>query len=140
MVLHTALLRTHIYTTCTHTATKDWDTFLHEYIYGWQYRLVNWVLKEEQHPVHVVRYEDLQQDTVSELKKMLNFLNISYNDTDIKLRLKDGYDRPHNHDDFERYSSEQKEFTKSILMATISLMESSSIHVLKLHEYLTSFQ
>ena len=71
---------------------------------------------------------------------MLNFLNISYKDIDIELRLKDCYDRPHNLDDFARYSSEQKEFIRSTLMATISLVESSNIHVLKLHEYLTSFQ
>ena len=108
---------------------------------------MNWVLNEAQYPVHVVRYEDLQQDTIGEVKKMLKFLNVSYEDVDVESRMnqKESLQTFHRkHDassDFEHYTPEQTaRLKKSLLKAVKEAEACNKSSTLGLDEYLTFFQ
>ena len=66
----------------------------------------------DNHPVHVVSYEDLQNDTVREVEKILDFLHFPYSHEDLIQRLRVNFTtfrRPHMNDGFQHFSPEQKE-------------------------------
>ena len=113
---------------------------------SWRLRLRNWVTDSmQQHlPVHVVRYEDLINDTVKEVGRMLDFLNINYNKEDLGNKLRDDFTvfkREHSQDDFEHYSPQQKLHMKSVLQEAIRMAEEGNkAEILRLHEYLGSFE
>ena len=107
----------------------------------WKLRLTNWVLSpSDEHPVHVVRYEDLKKNTAVELAKILNFLKIPYSDEYLRLSLQDDFTkfkRKHVSDNFQHYSSSQKQHIKDVLFQTISLAElANKTNALRLDEYL----
>ena len=106
----------------------------------WKLRITNWVLKStHEHPVHVVQYEDLKKDTPGEISKILTFLHVPNNLEDISLRLQEdftSFKRQHVDDNFEHFSSSQKEHIKSVLLDTINLMQSTENELLDLEEYL----
>ena len=128
-----------------YTANKEWDHFLHDYVHWWRIRLQKWVIHETRHPVHVVRYEDLQQDTVGEVVKMLNFLNVSYNTLDVESKLKEDFGAFHRkHDpgsEPEHYTVEQKSLIRTALEAASTEAKAhNKSSLLRLDEYLISFQ
>ena len=109
----------------------------------WKSRIINWVLKSsDEHPVHVVRYEDLKKDTPGELSKILTFLRIPHTVKDISSRLLEDFTtfkRRHVNDNFEHYSRSQKQYIKSVLLDTIKLTQStdrSILDIMHLEEYL----
>ena len=121
-----------------------WDKFLHKYLEMWSTRLINWVINNTGHPVHVVRYKDLKQDTVKEVKKMLNFLKVEFDDQELESRLTEDFDTFHrkhtNADNYEHYSLEQREYMKTMLQHTIKMAEARGKQdLLGLHEYLEPF-
>ena len=50
------------------------------------------------HPILVVKYEDLVSNTTLQVKKMLDFLNFSYAEEDLKKKLESKH-----YDIFHRY-------------------------------------
>lgn len=128
---------------CPNAAIPKWDLFLHKYMNSWRLRLRNWVTDSMQ-PVHVVRYEDLINDTVKKVGRMLDFLNINYNKEDLRNRLRDDFTvfkREHSENDFEHYSPQQKLQMKSVLQEAIRMAEEGNkADILRLHEYLGSFE
>ena len=118
-----------------------WNKFLYTYMEMWKSRLINWVLNStNDHPVHIVRYEDLQKNRPGELAKLLTFLKIPYSDKDLLLSLHDDFKtfkRQHINDHFEHYSRSQKEHIQYVLLDTIKLVRAANkTHLLKLEEYL----
>ena len=86
--------------------------FVERYLDRWKERTINWVLMNKRHPVHVVSYEDLQNDTVREVEKILDFLHFPYSHEDLIQRLRvdfNTFQRPHMNDGFQHFSPEQKE-------------------------------
>ena len=123
------------------TGIAEWNTFVSEYAKGWKARIINWVLNEDERPVHVVRYEDLKKDTATEVAKMLDFLGIEYtNRQDIYQRICQGYTefkRIHTaSDDFEHFTQEERYIIgsaiKDVLIAAKAVNKS---HILRLEEY-----
>ena len=87
---------------------KDWSTRLHQ-----------WVINQDKYPVHILRYEDLRQDFVGEIEKVLLFLNVVYDSDALKSKLSEDYTeyrRPHYSDVFEHYSEKQKELVRSVVL------------------------
>ena len=113
------------------------------YMKEWSTRLHQWVIDQNTHPVHVMRYEDLRQDTVIEIEKTLTFLNVSYDSDTLERELSEGYsefERPHRCDDFEHFSDEQKQFMMSVLLDLNEAAEKANkSHLLRLSEYFYSF-
>ena len=107
----------------------------------WKSRLRNWVLDSSRQAVHVVRYEDLQQDVPREVAKMLSFLKIPFSKDELPLRLESDFTtfkRKHTNDNFEHYSISQTEHIRSVLMDTIKLaQEANKSDILRIEEYLT---
>ena len=104
-------------------------------------RLKNWVIdSSHDRPVLVVRYEDLSNNTVGEVGRMLNFLNITYDEKELGEKLRTDFTlfkRKHNSDDFEHYSSAQKQYVKSVLLQAIEMAEEvNKAELLRLNEYL----
>ena len=127
-------------------AVPEWDHFLHKYMISWMLRLRNWVTDsmQQRRPVHVVRYEDLINDTVKEVGRMLDFLNVNYNKEDLRNKLREDFTvfkREHSSDNFEHYSPQQKLHMKSVLQEAIRMAEQGNkTEILRLHEYLDSFE
>lgn len=123
---------------------EPWDSFLHRYMKYWKKRLEYWVLTQDTYPVHVLRYEDLQKDTLGEVRKVLDFLNVSYNPNVLAARLMEDYSefhRQHGKERFEPYSLEQKQMLRSVISETIELAERKrKAQLLHLNEYLFSIQ
>ena len=86
--------------------------FVERYLDRWKERTINWVLMNKRHPVHVVSYEDLQNDTVREVEKILDFLHFPYSHEDLIQRLRvdfTTFQRHHMNDGFQHFSPKQKE-------------------------------
>ena len=92
--------------------------------------------------MHVVRYEDLQNDRVREVERILDFLHFSYNHVDVVSALEEDYSvfqRSHGHDHFQHYSAEQKEMLRTTLLDVIELASMrEKAYLLHLNEYLQS--
>lgn len=126
--------------------SDSWDEFLHSYMTFWVERVQNWVLVEHSgdHPVMVVRYEDLKQNTTKEVGRMLSFLQIPLSSEDLAQRLKEDFTtfrRSHSEGDFEHYTAAQKLHLKSSLQHAIGLAaENNMTQVLRLNDYLIDLE
>ena len=122
---------------------KGWDSFLHKHMKDWSARLHQWVINQDKHPVHILHYEYLKQDTVGEIEKTLDFMNVSYDSDTLRSKLIVDYSefqRPHDSKDFEHYSLEQKEFLRSVLLEVKGAAErASKANLLPLDKYMPSF-
>jgi hypothetical protein len=122
--------------------SKEWVEFVERYLDRWKERTINWVLMNKRHPVHVVSYEDLQNDTVREVEKILDFLHFPYSHEDLIQRLRVNFttfQRPHMNDGFQHFSPEQKERLRLTLKTTISTAKKSGKeHLFHFNEYLES--
>ena len=89
----------------------------------------------------VVSYEDLQENTLWQVTKMMEFLQLPFNEQELSLLLQDDFitfKRPHREGtDFERYTAGQKRHIRNVVLKGIQLAkEANMLHILQLHEYL----
>ena len=129
----------------THVAaSKDWLHFSNDYLDAWKTRMVSWIIDNnaEKHPVHVVRYEDLQRDTVGEVEKILDFLRFPYTHMEVVRKLNDNYTdfkRSHNHTNFQHFSDHQKNKLRVTLTETWELAKTKDkAELLRLDEYIAA--
>ena len=112
------------------------------YMGEWKLRIHQWVLDQDKYPVHILRYEDLQNNTVKEVLRVLDFLDVSYDYDTVAERLREDYSefhRPHNTVEFEHYSDEQKQQLRSWFMDIITAAENAGkLHLLRLGDYLST--
>ena len=106
--------------------------------------LKSWVinnLNSRNHRVLVVNFEDLKLDTASQVKRMLEFLHISYTNDDLKQKLMEGYGayhRNHHKEDFEYYTPELKQYVYEGIRSTLHLVQQHGTELtLHLKDYLT---
>ena len=122
------------------TETKAWKVYFEDALSAWKMRMHTWVLDNDQHPVHVVRYEDLLINTVGEVEKILDFLQFPYVHEDLVHKLEQNlteFQRSHSNDDFHHFSPEQKSKLRIALMATWdSSKEVGKADLLRLDEYI----
>lgn len=88
----------------------------------------------------MVRYEDLKNNTIMEMKKMIDFLGFSHiSEAEVRERLSKGFTSFYrNHrDNFSHYTDEQKDFIHQQVQDTINaLREQGRENVFPIHEYL----
>ena len=90
-----------------------------------------------------MRYEDLQQDTVGEVERMLNFLNVSYNKLDVESKLKEDFGAFHRKhaSENEHYTPEQREVVRRALAKANTMAKThNKSGLLRLDNYLASVQ
>lgn len=124
------------------TDSNGWDEFLHTYMKAWVKRIQNWVLKVlPEHPVLVVRYEDLKIDSTREVERMLAFLQLPFSSDQVSQKLEEDFTtfkRVHSDEsEFEHYTDDQRDHINSAILQVVELAEASNMtHVLRLNEYL----
>ena len=64
-----------------------WESWVKEKSDKWKKQVKQWLLYREV-PVLIVGYDNLMNDTYSELKKMLDFIGYPYTEDDIKCAVK----------------------------------------------------
>ena len=94
-----------------------------------------------EHPVLVVKYEDLKQNTAKEIERIMRFLKLHFDSKALAQTLEQDFTefkRPHsNQTDFRRYDDSQLLHVKSTLTRAIELVKMRNMtHVLDLKEYL----
>ena len=79
------------------------------------------------HPVIVIRYEDMKANTSRELRRMLGFLQVPYTEAQFQRVVNSGYEkfkrRHSSQDDYDHYTSEQRAFVNSVIRTTHSILE-----------------
>lgn len=106
-----------------------WNEFVMNQASRWKAMLKNWVIKNVDHPVLMVKYESLQSDTFAQSKRILDYLGVSYNAYQVENLLKNGMQTFHrNHsDNFEHYTEFQRSYVKSIVEEAIELLRERRI-------------
>ena len=70
---------------------KEWRNFVNIRIYQWSKMLRYWLVNSTR-PVLIVKYEDMKQDPVLQVKRILHFINYHHlTDEELKIKLKDGF-------------------------------------------------
>ena len=102
--------------------------------------MLGWVIKNHNRPVMVVKYEDLKRNIISEVMKMLDFLEFPYSLTAVSKKLKKKYiefHRAHSKTEFEHFTPEQKAFVTTMLRNTLRSLDSHGLtHVCDIRDYL----
>ena len=72
----------------------------------------------------VIRYEDLKSDTLSQVKKMLNFLKVPVSDQLLEARMSTRYEKFHRShpQEFEHYTPEQKQWVLEAVQEVINML------------------
>lgn len=120
---------------------REWDEYVHTIGGRWQKTIVEWFVKSVNfsHPIMVVRYEDIKEDHVTQVERMLNFLEFPFDKTELEEKLNRGFEtfkRPHR-EEFEHYTPEQKKYVNTMLLDTIKILTQHNMEqFFKLEDYL----
>lgn len=118
----------------------DWDSYLRSKGRRWLDQVVSWLALAKTHPILVVRYEDIKDDTLGQVKRMLDFLMFHYTEGTVRRQLEDGYTNFYrNHTaTFEHYTSDQRVFVNSLIHeAAFRLKQHGVESVLNVDDYLS---
>ena len=69
---------------------ENWNKFVEFYLPQWGDYFPLWLLVEgagHDHPVHVVKFEDLKSNTSLEVGKILDFLGFPFNEEELTRKL-----------------------------------------------------
>ena len=105
-------------------ADERWSDFVLEQVTVWQQIVLSWMTANPNHPLLVVKYEDLHLDTEAELMKMLDFLRAPYSASvvqELSLNLNDEEEEQLS----VVYTVDEREYINSVIKSTI---ETLTIH------------
>ncbi len=75
----------------------------------------------------MVKYEHVKADSLSQIKRMLEFLKVPYTDEELTKRLSDGFNkfkRKHNsREEFDHFTSEQREMLMNLTQDAVRLLQ-----------------
>ena len=101
--------------------------YVHQKALKWQQTILAWVVNNMDHPVIVIRYEDMKANTSRELRRMLGFLQVPYTEAQFQRVVNNGYEKFRRHhspqDDYDHYTSEQRAYVNSVIRTTHSILE-----------------
>ena len=107
----------------------------------WKSHISGWIISGRYNPFLIVRYEDLEQNTVKEVFRMVEFLGFKdlFTEDSIRNKLGNGYNSFYrNHqDDFEHFTGEQKALIKRTVEETVRLLAEQGLeHSFRIEDYL----
>ena len=111
----------------------EWEAIIHKQAKKWKNMIYNHVIKRKPtHPLLVVRYEDLKRDSVREVQRMLDFLDIIVERDELLQRLQqNSFNRYHrNHtrsSQFNPYTPAQIKYWNSVISDTVNILRSNGI-------------
>ena len=103
-----------------------WEAHVKKQSRAWKAQVMQW-LNYRQVPVLIAGYENLHNDTYSELKRMLDFLGYKYSEDDLLCAIKgsaETFHRHHTKKDLNPYSQALQKFVlKEIKQADAALLK-----------------
>ena len=121
----------------------EWVAIIHKQAKKWKNMIYNHVIKRKPtHPLLVVRYEDLKHDSVGEVQRMLDFLDITIERDELVQRLQQNsfnkYHRNHTRSSqFNPYTPSQIRYWNSVILETEKSLQSNGItNFIPLRSYL----
>ena len=106
-----------------------WNNYIRLKGSRWHEHIVGWLTTGSKNPLHIVVFEDLKSNLLEEISKIMDFFNISYNKSVLRMKLKEDYTtfyRQHR-DDFEHFTLAQKEFLSSLVNKTIATLNNEEL-------------
>ena len=108
-----------------------WDEFVHLFSKRWSKMISRWAYYGRTHRLHVVYYEDMKTNQLDEVGKLLDFLNVSYNHSELSKRLNEDFSdfhRKHSKDtEFQHYTEEQQLFVEHVIADTEQVLITSRL-------------
>ena len=94
-----------------------WNNFVHEQAVIWEQTVLAWIINNHNHPVLIVKYEDVKKNTQTELRRMLNFLQVPYSSSRLKEVVARGYRmyRREHSQSFDHYTPDQRDTVRSTI-------------------------
>ena len=115
-----------------------WEGFVLKQACRWKTMLTNWVVNRKHHPVLVVKYESLQNNSTTESKRILDFLGFGYGTLRTQYPVNDAlqtFHRKHSNQ-FDHYTPFQQSFIHSIVTETVKLLQDSNLsEVIDIKDY-----
>ena len=95
----------------------SWNSFVHEQAMIWEQTVLVWITNNHDHPVLIVKYEDIKNNTESELRRMLDFLQVPYSSSRLKEVVARGYHmyRRKHSESFDHYTPGQRDTVTSAI-------------------------
>ncbi len=87
----------------------------------------------------ILRFEDVKRDKVSEVKKMLQFIDFPFDEKTVQERLQGdfGLFRRNHTETFEHYTVEQKKWVNNMLLEMIAILQNNGLEdEFRLQEYI----
>ena len=115
-----------------------WTKFVRSRAPQWLAMMKNWIAGNRGHPVLVIRYEDIKLNPVLEVKKMLRFLNVQYDDYVVEKRLQEDFSIYHRQQKYNRdvYSKKLREFVNSVLNEAETFVNDNGLeHIVHISDY-----
>lgn len=112
------------FVSCVPGNNSKWEHFVHEEAMTWYQTVKGWVMNNMKHPILVVKYEDMVQNTKLELERILEFVQVPYSRQQLVRVVEAGYreyKRPHDVE-FEHYTVKQKEYVCSLVAAVAPVL------------------
>ncbi|XP_006814420.1 sialate:O-sulfotransferase 1-like [Saccoglossus kowalevskii] len=95
---------------------QGWDLYVKKYSSEWESQISQWLLFHER-PLILVRYEDMKDNPIYELRKISNFLNMTLEDRRVACVVKNlegRFHRPDDHNKFLGFNPFTEEMHKDI--------------------------
>lgn len=130
-------------TLINYIVVPEWDSYIHVYIQAWKERILNWI-DQDHAEVLVVYYEDLKRNTLTEIIRIMDFLELDYpSSEEIGMKLSKDFTefkRPHTrNENNEYYTPEQKHYIKLVIEETDRELKRAN-KKLELASYLKAYQ
>ena len=109
---------------CTKGKNTEWESLIHKQAKRWKSMINNLVISRPRtHPLLVVKYEDLKEDAVKQIERILDFLDMHISKSELLQRLQQKSFREYlrNHSaiaHFEPYTPSQVEYWNSVIIET----------------------
>ena len=98
-----------------------------------------WVTSHGRHTILPIKYEDLKRNSTLQVKRILAFLQIPYENEDIDRRLTESFNSFHrtHKPEFDHFTPGQRQRVLRAIKDTIQLLNTSRLsYLLDLNEYL----
>lgn len=118
---------------------SDWKEFVSNISIRWQKTIIKWSSSSSNHhSVLVVHYEDVKNDSLAQVERILDFLKQNYDRTELRIKVEDGFggvQRQHR-DEYEHYTRDQKISINEMIMKTIHTLQLHKLdHLFRIKEY-----
>ena len=100
--------------------------------------LFSWVINSTEHPpTLVIRYEDVKQNTIREVKRMLDFLQFPYKEEVIEEQLEKDFSqfRRKHRESFEHFTTKQREHVMKCVQSSRTELEHQLHMTFGIEEY-----